>query len=231
VSAFSFRLGVARIFSAISRLDSHHRVAIAVIISLVVPVALRAHPLWTISLTTYDSYAFISLILIWITIAFTPRERIRAVAKRQDVGTRLIFLLVVLAASAAVIAVALLLRAGRSEKGGHFTIHLLLALITVVLSWLLMHSVFGLRYAHTFYGDSDEASERHAGGLLFPGEEPPDYSDFAYFSFVIGMTCQVSDVQITSGELRNLALVHGMISFAFNTVVLALTVNIVAGLW
>ena len=218
-------------FSAIARLDSHHRVAVAALVSLAVPLAFRGQQLWTISLTTYDSYAFISLLLIWITIAFTPRERIRAVAKRQDVGTRLIFVLVVLAASAAMVAVALLLRSGRSEKGGYFTIHLLLALITVVLSWLLMHSVFGLRYAHTFYGDSDAGSETHAGGLLFPGEEPPDYSDFAYFSFVIGMTCQVSDVQITSGELRNLALVHGMLSFAFNTVVLALTVNIVAGLW
>jgi uncharacterized membrane protein len=228
---FSFGLSVAQLFSAIARLDSHHRVAVAAIVSLAVPLALRGQPLWTISLTTYDSYALVSLLLIWITIAFTPRARIRAVAKRQDVGTRLIFVLVVLAASAAMVAVALLLRSGRSEKGGYFTIHLLLALITVVLSWLLMHSVFGLRYAHTFYGDSDAGSEKHAGGLLFPGEEPPDYSDFAYFSFVIGMTCQVSDVQITSGELRNLALVHGMLSFAFNTVVLALTVNIVAGLW
>lgn len=231
MNAFSFGLFVAQVFSAISKLDSHHRVAVAVIVSLFVPVALRAQPLWTISLTTYDSYAFVSLLLIWITIAFTPRERIRAVAKRQDVGTRLIFVLVVIATSAAMIAVALLLRNGRSGKGGHFTIDLLLALITVVLSWLLMHSVFGLRYAHTFYGDSDAAKEKQAGGLLFPGEEPPDYSDFAYFSFVIGMTCQVSDVQITSGQLRNLALVHAMISFAFNTVVLALTVNIVAGLW
>ncbi|PYJ40610.1 MAG: DUF1345 domain-containing protein [Verrucomicrobia bacterium] len=145
--------------------------------------------------------------------------------------SRLIFALVVIATSAAMMAVALLLRSAKTESRGRFTIHLLLSVITVILSWFLMHSVFGLRYAHEFYGDSETSSEKHAGGLLFPGQDPPDYSDFAYFSFVIGMTCQVSDVQVTSGELRNLALLHGILSFAFNTVILALTVNIVAGLW
>ena len=89
-----------------------------------------------------------------------------------------------------------------------------------------MHTVFGLRYAHAFYGDSDEVGQdRHAGGLEFPGERMPDYFDFAYFSFVIGMTCQVSDVQITSRRMRRLALTHSVLSFGFNTVILALAVS------
>ena len=217
--------------AAIARLDAHHRFVLSLVIAAGVAGILRAHAFWTVSLATYDVYAFVSLLLIWLTIALTPREEIRTVAKRQDVGTKLIFALVVIATSAAMMAVALLLRSAKTESRGRFTIHLLLSVITVILSWFLMHSVFGLRYAHEFYGDSETSSEKHAGGLLFPGQDPPDYSDFAYFSFVIGMTCQVSDVQVTSGELRNLALLHGILSFAFNTVILALTVNIVAGLW
>ena len=220
-----------RTVAAIARLDAHQRVVVSLVIASGVAGVLRAHAFWTVSLATYDVYAFVSLLLIWLTIALTPREEIRTVAKRQDVGTKLIFALVVIATSAAMMAVALLLRSAKTESRGRFTIHLLLSVITVILSWFLMHSVFGLRYAHEFYGDSETSSEKHAGGLLFPGQDPPDYSDFAYFSFVIGMTCQVSDVQVTSGELRNLALLHGILSFAFNTVILALTVNIVAGLW
>lgn len=91
-----------------------------------------------------------------------------------------------------------------------------------------MHTVFGMHYAHNFYGDSENRAARH--GLDFPGEPDPDYRDFTYFSFVIGMTCQVSDVQVTSREMRRLVLIHGVLSFVFNTVILALTVNIVSSL-
>jgi uncharacterized membrane protein len=99
------------------------------------------------------------------------------------------------------------------------------------LSWSLMHTVFGLRYAHAFYGDSDQPCEnRHAGGLVFPGERMPDYFDFAYFSFVIGMTCQVSDVQITSHRMRRLTLLQSVLAFGFNTIILALLINTVSSL-
>jgi uncharacterized membrane protein len=94
-----------------------------------------------------------------------------------------------------------------------------------------MHTVFGLRYAHAFYGDSDQPGEgRHAGGLVFPGERLPDYFDFAYFSFVIGMTCQVSDVQITSHRMRRLAFLQSVLAFGFNTIILALLINTVSSL-
>src|SRR2546421_155190 len=102
------------------------------------------------------------------------------------------------------------------------------SLATVVLSWLLMHAVFGLRYAHRFYDDSATSAQKHAGGLKFPEDELPDYRDFAYFSFVIGMTCQVSDVNVTSREMRRLVLLHGIFSFGFNTVIFALTINTVS---
>jgi uncharacterized membrane protein len=162
-----------------------------------------------------------------VTVAQTPRERIRVVAQRQDVGRTVIFMFVIVVACAALFAVAFLIRSGKPVER-HLSIHLLLALATVVLSWLLMHAVFGLRYAHKFYGDSVTSADKHAGGLKFPEDDLPDYRDFAYFSFVIGMTCQVSDVAVTSREMRRLVLLHGVLSFGFNTVILALTINTVS---
>lgn len=103
-------------------------------------------------------------------------------------------------------------------------LHVTLAAITVASSWLLVHSVFTLRYAHLYYGD-DRKQTKHPGGLDFPHEPEPDYLDFAYFSFVIGMTSQVSDVAIGSKQMRRAALAHGVLSFLFNTIIIALTVS------
>jgi uncharacterized membrane protein len=114
---------------------------------------------------------------------------------------------------------------------GNFTTHALLSVAAIVLSWVLVHTLFTLRYAHFYYIDALKV-ERDSieGGLIFPEDKSPDYLDFAYFAFVIGMTCQVSDVQISSKAMRRLATVHGLIAFAFNTAILALFVNIIAGL-
>ena len=96
---------------------------------------------------------------------------------------------------------------------------------SIVLSWLFMNVMFALHYAHGFYGDYGPQHQ----GLEFPGKERPDYWDFAYFSIVIGMTFQVSDVQITSRYLRRIALMHSVIAFFFNMFIIAVTVNILAG--
>ena len=218
---------MARMLEAIARMDAHHRLLLGFVLAAVVGLSLRTHALWTASLATYDTFAFAILGLIWVTVTLTPQDEIRAVAQRQDVGRTVIFIFVIIAACAALFAVAFLIRSGKPEEQ-HLSIHLLLALATIVLSWLLMHAVFGLRYAHRFYDDSEIDAEKHAGGLKFPEEDLPDYRDFAYFSFVIGMTCQVSDVDVTSREMRRLALLHGILSFGFNTVILALTINTVS---
>ena len=218
---------MARVLQAIAKMDAHHRLLLGFLVAAVVGLALRTHALlWTASLAAYDAFAFAILGLIWVTVTLTPREQIRAVAQRQDVGRTVIFIFVIIVACAALFAVAFLIRSGKPER--HFSIHLLLALTTVVLSWLLMHAVFGLRYAHKFYDDSVAGAGKHAGGLNFPEDDLPDYRDFAYFSFVIGMTCQVSDVSVTSREMRRLVLVHGILSFGFNTAILALTINTVS---
>ena len=185
----------------------------------------------TQSIATWDVFAFCVLSLAWLTIITTPPVKLRARAREQDVSRTVIFVFVVLAACAGLFAVGFLFYTNKGNPRPHFTFHLLLTLFAVVASWCLVHTVFGLRYAHKFYGDDDDPkTDGHAGGLEFPGERLPDYMDFAYFSFVIGMTFQVSDVQITTREFRQLVLIHGMLSFAFNTVILALTINTVSSM-
>ena len=218
---------MARMLEAIAKMDAHHRLLLGFVLAAVVGLSLRTHAIWTASLASYDTFAFAILGLIWVTVTLTPQDEIRAVAQRQDVGRTVIFIFVIIVACAALFAVAFLIRSGKPEEQ-HLSIHLLLALATIVLSWLLMHAVFGLRYAHRFYHDSVINAEKHASGLKFPEEDLPDYRDFAYFSFVIGMTCQVSDVDVTSRKMRRLALLHGILSFGFNTVILALTINTVS---
>lgn len=107
---------------------------------------------------------------------------------------------------------------------------LVTGILGLLLSWVLVHTIFTLRYAHIFYANHKEDKTKHAGGLVFPEEPHPDYIDFAYYSFTIGMTFQVSDVTVTSKDLRRLTLFHSLIAFAFNTIVVALTVNVIAGL-
>jgi uncharacterized membrane protein len=109
-------------------------------------------------------------------------------------------------------------------------LHVILVAVTLFVSWLMTHTTFAFRYAHEFYELDVDSSSGICGGLEFPGEKQPDYLDFLYFSLVLGMTFQVSDVQITARKFRRMATAHGLLSFMFNTIILALTVNIAAGL-
>ena len=222
-----------RLVDLISRQDARHRLVLGLAAGAAMFFAVRGHlRLWSAAIAGWNTVALVILALDWVTILTTPQRKIRQIAQQQDLSRFLVFLFVVITSSAALFAVGFLVSVKKSQTGGHFIIHLLLTLVTVIFSWTLVHTVFGLRYAHAFYGDSDDPGvQKHAGGLIFPGDRPPDYFDFAYFSFVVGMTCQVSDVQITSRRMRRLALAQGILSFGFNTIVLALVINIaVSGL-
>jgi uncharacterized membrane protein len=114
--------------------------------------------------------------------------------------------------------------------------HLMLGITSVVLGWLCIHTMLAFHYAYEYYG-TDTSSPKgpdghrhHVGGLDFPGKEAPDALSFLYFSFVVGMTAQVSDVEVTSNSMRKLVLLHGVLSFFFNTVILAAAVNVVVAL-
>jgi uncharacterized membrane protein len=171
------------------------------------------------------------LILAFVTIDRATPKKMRRSAQRQDDSRLTIFSLIVIAACASLLAIGFMLKGSKDIPPPILTLHVILAVLTVVTSWLLTHTVFALYYAHLYYRD-DQASDTltNAEGLDFPGDKEPDYWDFLYFSYVIGMTCQVSDVATTSRSMRRLALIHGVLTFFFNTVILALSINIIAGL-
>jgi len=223
---------MAGLIDLIAGYDARHRVILGSAAGAAVFLSLRNHVrLATDGIAAWDAFAFFVLTSAWLTILITPQQKLRARAQEQDFPRTVLFVFIVVLACAALFAVGFLVKVGRSEMRGHFTEHLLLGLATVVLSWSLLHTVFGLRYAHAFYGDGDQPSESvHAGGLVFPGNRKPDYFDFAYYSFVVGMTCQVSDVQITSHRMRRLTLLHSVLAFGFNTIILALLINTVSSL-
>ncbi len=149
-----------------------------------------------------------------------------ALSKAQDMSRTLSFLFVILAAFASLATIVLLFKPGRDANQN---LHVALSGLVIVSSWLLMHTVFTLRYAHLYYDkqsrDSDKNGQDFARGLDFPDDNAPDYLDFAYFSFIIGMTSQVSDVAIQSKSMRRLALIHGILAFFFNTSIIAFTIN------
>jgi uncharacterized membrane protein len=147
----------------------------------------------------------------------TMRQQARAI----DTGRWSVLLGGVLLSAVVLGALAMGLHAA---KGGG-AIDLFVTVPSVILSWLFLNVMFAIHYAHGYYGD---LGEEHTG-LEFPETRAPDYWDFAYFSIVIGMTFQVSDVQITSNYLRRVALLHSVIAFFFNVFIIAITVNIVAG--
>jgi uncharacterized membrane protein len=156
---------------------------------------------------------------IWIAAHATVKI-MRGRAQKLEEGRTTALIITVGAAVASLAAIVVNLAGTRDTP--HSDASVILAAVTVLLSWIFVHTVFAFTYAHDYYKDSS--------GLLFPKTEQPDYWDFAYFAFVIGATAQVSDVSITSKSIRRLALAHGVISFFFNTAILAFGVNLAAGL-
>jgi uncharacterized membrane protein len=163
----------------------------------------------------------------------THPQAIRRNAQIQDNSRLTIMIIIVAAACASLLAIGFILNSNKDKNIPLelIVLHVTLAVFTIVVSWLLTHTMFALHYAHLYYRDYEENPDQEQNnGLDFPEEKQPDYWDFMYFSFIIGMTCQVSDVQITSRSMRRLALTHGILTFFFNTVILALSINIIAGI-
>ncbi|HET6555087.1 MAG TPA: DUF1345 domain-containing protein [Dyella sp.] len=171
----------------------------------------------------YDLGVLVYLIALAVLFGeATSPEAMRSQARRQDSG-RWGVLWSGLAVTA-VVALALTTELNAAKGGGAAA--LVIAAASIVLSWLFLNVMFAMHYAHGYYGDFGKQHE----GLEFPGTPQPDYWDFTYFAIVIGMTFQVSDVQITSRYLRRVALMHSVIAFFFNVFIIAMSVNIAAGL-
>lgn len=176
----------------------------------------------------WDVFCVAILINAWIVFFTCSPARIRKIASKED-GSRAFVFIVVLVSSMASMGIVLAL-INDSNPGSQQNLYILVAIAGMLLSWIMVHTTFTFHYAYMYYGDDEEEPDTHAEGLDFPDEKAPDYLDFAYFAFVIGMTFQVSDVEISARQIRRLALVHGLISFALNTFVVALTVNLIAGM-
>jgi uncharacterized membrane protein len=182
---------------------------------------------WRLSsrmLIGWDIGVALYLILAFHLMASETVAQIRRRACEEDEGRLSMLFLTSAAALASVAAIVIELQSVPGHGTSHQPFDLGLATVTIFLSWLFTHTMFGLHYAHEYY----DQNGGKGGGLEFPGNEDPDYWDFAYFSFVIGMTCQVSDVGVSCRPIRRTAAAHGIVSFLFNTALLALTVNITA---
>jgi uncharacterized membrane protein len=191
---------------------------LGLVVGLVLPhewrIATRLLVAWDAGVAVY-----LALALNAMASADTARIRRRAALLDED---RAAFLL--LTAVAALASLGAIVAELGDKEAAHAPANLALAVITIALSWGFTHTIFALHYAHEYYIEN----RYEDGGLAFPGKEQPDYWDFVYFSLVIGMTSQVSDVAVTAKGLRRLVAVHGVISFFFNATLLALTVNIAA---
>ena len=171
-------------------------------------------------LVGWDIGVVLYLVLVGAMIWRSDLEGIRNRALLEDEGALAILMLTALSALASVGAI--FAQLGTASSGDHPLLRVAHAALTIFLSWAFIHTIFALHYAHEFYDVT-------AGGLSFPAGSPdPDYWDFVYFSFVVGMTSQVSDVAITSQDLRRLVTAHGVLSFVFNAALLALMVNLAA---
>ncbi len=189
----------------------------------------RYDPLF-IGICTWCIFSLSFIITSWIIFFTRSVDQIKKFAQKEDGSRTFVVVLTIFTAVAAMATVlVLVISTGKDIKREMITVPV--CFLSVMLSWIMVHSILTFHYAHLYYDDDEKApGKSHRAGLQFPEDDAPDYLDFAYFSFVVGMTFQVSDVQVENKKLRRMVLLHGLISFALNTFVVALTINFIAGL-
>jgi uncharacterized membrane protein len=181
------------------------------------------------AVAAYDIAALIILIYDWTVGLRNDASHTIRRAAQEDPGRNILLFIVVISAIAGLASAILILGRGPNVPPVDRDLALTFGILAVCLGWFLIHTTFIFRYAHLYYYDSDQDGTAQRG-LTFPGTTEPDDYDFAYFSFVIGMTFQVSDVQITDPGVRSLVLFHALLSFGYNTAILALGVNLASSL-
>ena len=194
------------------------------LVGTVVLVAAGTTCPWQLTLVlTWSAAALTLLAWIWRDIGRLDADGTRRIAVREDVSRRVAFLLLVTASIASLAGVVSAFIKQRSTDGWLSPTLLLGGIVAVAASWALVHTIFTLRYAHLYYSDEP-------GGIDFNSAEPPDYLDFAYLAFTVGMSFAASDTNISVGPIRHTLLRQALISYVFGTVIVALSINIVAGL-
>lgn len=198
--------------------------SLGIVISLI--LSLFTHWTWsTIVLLGWNSVVWFYLIMLFQKIWQSEHQDIQQRAQKQDESKWIIMLIVLLSLIMSMISII----AGLSdlpEQGPTKVGHIIIAIFTIVSSWLMMHTIFAIHYAHDFY---IARLKQKDGGLTFPNTEYPTYPDFIYFSYIIGTSAQTADVSITTRKMRLLNIFHCTLSFCFNTSLLAILINVVAG--
>ena len=205
------------------------RVLLSLFVSLISFLSIyrmELEPLLIISIL-WVAFALTFIITSAIVFFKLPVSEISKRANEED-GSRFFVLIIILVSSFASMFTVLLLIIS-DKMPAHKSLTEIMSVIGMIVSWTLVHLVFTFHYANMYYFKKNDTKSDDEP-LKFPGNTKPDYLDFAYFAFVIGMTFQVSDVEINSGMIRRTALAHGLLSFAFNTFVVALTINLIAGI-
>jgi uncharacterized membrane protein len=199
-------------------------VAVAAVVGVVVAGASAPFVPWQLSLLAgWDATAVTLLVWVWASVGRLDSDETAALATREDNSRQGTRVLLVGAALFSLVGVAFAVVKAKSESGSLAVMLTVAGVLTVVLSWALVHTVFALRYARLYYSDQ-------SSGIDFKNDAPPDFLDFAYVAFTVGMTFQVSDTDIQSRSIRRTILRHALLSYVFGTVIIAVTINVVAGL-
>jgi len=211
----------------LARLHARLLISIAVGMAVTLALAMTDWSMATKLLLGWDIGVVLYLALVYQLMVTCGIDEIRRRAAEDDEGAVALLVLTGLSGLAIMGAIVAELGLAKVASQPRSGLGVTIAMVTIFVSWGFVHTIFALHYAHEYYG---ERGDHAIGGLTFPGRQPPDYWDFLYFSLVIAMTSQVSDVVITSKVIRRIATVHGALAFFFNVSVIALTVNIISNL-
>jgi uncharacterized membrane protein len=199
------------------------RMIVTALIGLIAGAITALFEPWQLSvLVAWDVTVVLFVVWVWLSVGGLDSTETARVATAEDntrQGTRVLLLG---AALASLVGVALALIKTRNESGAIVAVMTVAGVLTVLLSWALVHTLFALRYAHLYYADG-------AGGIDFKTDDPPDFIDFAYMGFTVGMTFQVSDTDIQLRSIRRAVLRHALLAYVFGTVIIAVTINVIAG--
>lgn len=180
-------------------------------------------------LLSWDIFCLCMIGLSWLLFFSTSAVSLPSVVEKQDENLKVIFSIVLVAVCFSLFGT-LILIIKNDESGLRKIFDAVISLSSIAFTWFLLHTIFTIRYAHLYHDQNELSTGSKVGGIDFPGKVSPDYLDFAYFSFVIGMTFQVSDVSVSSPLIRRFVLLHSLLAFVFNTIIVALTINTIASM-
>jgi uncharacterized membrane protein len=212
-------------------LHAHVRFIVAVLVGIAVWYLVPFPHAIARALFAWNVAGWLYVVLIGVMMLRCEIAGIKRQASLEEESRTLLLILTIFASVAMVLAIVAQLSALHEDHSPDRTLKFALSFSTIMVSWFLVHMVFALYYAHEFHSESRGGGARGAGGGLdFPNDHIPDYLDFLYFAFVVGTTAQTSDVVVTSRKMRRAVTLHGLLSFFFNTTVIALVVNLTSQL-